>query len=234
MKNIFKMMGVALLACSMIMVSCKKDDEDTTNNGGGNNGGGNGGNNTPTASYSATWDGQAMTLAVAEGYYYNLGEENSQLAGLEIFQFIGAAGLTSEEYDLPMVQCNAARYNGTYTIAEQLGLGSYFPCAAYVDANEVAWYPQALRANPTFGTFDATNHTFGFDYAVQLYNTEEWNAAFAQVLANDGYTTEDAQEFDDETYASYVTAADALTTMKDITVTVSNVVFTPSTYFNEK
>ena len=27
MKNIFKFMGVALLACSMIMVSCKKDDE---------------------------------------------------------------------------------------------------------------------------------------------------------------------------------------------------------------
>ncbi|MBP5545913.1 MAG: hypothetical protein J6X59_01335 [Bacteroidales bacterium] len=26
MKNIFKVMGVALLACSMIMVSCKKDD----------------------------------------------------------------------------------------------------------------------------------------------------------------------------------------------------------------
>lgn len=27
MKNIFKVMGVALLACSMIMVSCKKDDD---------------------------------------------------------------------------------------------------------------------------------------------------------------------------------------------------------------
>ncbi len=31
MKNIFKFMGVALLACSMIMVSCKKDDENDTN-----------------------------------------------------------------------------------------------------------------------------------------------------------------------------------------------------------
>lgn len=231
MKNIFKMMGIALLACSMIMVSCKKDDDDTTNNGGN---GGNGGNTTPTATYSATWDGQAMTLAVAEGFYYNLGNENSQLAGLEMFTFIGAAGLTSEEYDLPMVQCNAARYQGTYTIAEQLGLGSYFPCAAYVDANEVSWLPQALKANPTFGTFDATNHTFGFDYAVQLYNTVEWNEAFAQVLANDGYTVEDAQDFDDDTYASYVAAADALTTMKDITVNVANVVFTPSTYFAEE
>lgn len=29
MKNIFKFMGVALLACSMIMVSCKKDDENS-------------------------------------------------------------------------------------------------------------------------------------------------------------------------------------------------------------
>ena len=31
MKNIFKFMGVALLACSMIMVSCKKDDENDNN-----------------------------------------------------------------------------------------------------------------------------------------------------------------------------------------------------------
>ena len=32
MKNIFKVMGVALLACSMIMVSCKKDEN--SDNGG--------------------------------------------------------------------------------------------------------------------------------------------------------------------------------------------------------
>lgn len=31
MKNIFKFMGVALLACSMIMVSCKKDDDSSSN-----------------------------------------------------------------------------------------------------------------------------------------------------------------------------------------------------------
>lgn len=31
MKNIFKVMGVALLACSMVMVSCKKDDENDNN-----------------------------------------------------------------------------------------------------------------------------------------------------------------------------------------------------------
>lgn len=32
MKNIFKVMGVALLACSMIMVSCKKDDDKESSN----------------------------------------------------------------------------------------------------------------------------------------------------------------------------------------------------------
>ena len=34
MKNIFKMMGIALLACSMVMVSCKKDDDKTDDQGG--------------------------------------------------------------------------------------------------------------------------------------------------------------------------------------------------------
>lgn len=32
MKNIFKVMGVALLACSMVMVSCKKDDDKESSN----------------------------------------------------------------------------------------------------------------------------------------------------------------------------------------------------------
>ncbi|MBO4751887.1 MAG: hypothetical protein J5526_03945 [Bacteroidales bacterium] len=44
MKNFFKILGVALIAGSMLFVACKKDEENTNN---GNNGG-NGGNNTPT------------------------------------------------------------------------------------------------------------------------------------------------------------------------------------------
>lgn len=41
MKNFFKILGVALIAGSMLFVACKKDEENTNN-------GGNGGNNTPT------------------------------------------------------------------------------------------------------------------------------------------------------------------------------------------
>lgn len=48
MKNIFKFMGIALMACSLTMVSCSKDEE--------------GGSDTPNASFSATLGSETMTV----------------------------------------------------------------------------------------------------------------------------------------------------------------------------
>lgn len=62
MKNIFKVMGVALLACSMIMVSCKKDENEDNNN-------------TIADGINVTFDGQSWTAAAVQGSYnanYNM------------------------------------------------------------------------------------------------------------------------------------------------------------------
>ena len=56
MKNIFKFMGIALMACSLTFVSCNRDDDDDTN--------------TPVnpnpqpggASIAVTWDGAAQDI----------------------------------------------------------------------------------------------------------------------------------------------------------------------------
>ncbi len=63
MKNIFKFMGIALMACSLTMVSCSKDDEKSDNNGGN---GGNGGTTTEASAQvtfgSTTWDAATGTM----------------------------------------------------------------------------------------------------------------------------------------------------------------------------
>jgi hypothetical protein len=221
MKNIFKMMGIALLACSMVMVSCKKDDDKTDGGQGGN-----------TGAVTVKFNNQALNLPVQEGYYYNLGEENPQLAGLQAFTFIGAASASAEEYGLPMIESNAMCYQGTYTIAEQLGLGKYFPTIAYVDETENAWYIQKLNADPVFGTFDATNNTLGFTYDVQLYNYNEWVAAMQALIAAGGYTEADLEN--EELYQQLSDQADQQTSFEDCYVKLDNFVFTPSTYFSGK
>ena len=61
MKNIFKVMGVALLACSMVMVSCKKDDDKD-------------GGSSITEGINVTFDGQNWTAAENDcGYYSGAG-----------------------------------------------------------------------------------------------------------------------------------------------------------------
>jgi hypothetical protein len=56
MKNIFKVMGVALLACSMIMVSCKKDDDK---------------NNNVAEGVNVTFDGQNWTASSIQSVLYS-------------------------------------------------------------------------------------------------------------------------------------------------------------------
>lgn len=74
MKNIFKFMGVALLACSMIMVSCKKDDD--TNE------------SKMSVKHGTTAFDAASVLAVdktAEGYITLYGYKNASAGQNDIF-----------------------------------------------------------------------------------------------------------------------------------------------------
>ncbi|MCQ2299010.1 MAG: hypothetical protein MJZ81_02650 [Bacteroidales bacterium] len=78
MKNVFKFLGIALLASSLVLVSCGKEEENNNNNGtennggnnnGDNNGGNNGGNNT-TESATVTFSGDTWTAEGIQSKYY--------------------------------------------------------------------------------------------------------------------------------------------------------------------
>ena len=85
MKNIFKFMGIALMASAMIMTSCKKDEDKT---------------NTPDnpqpgqASCTITWDGAAANTGVIDGYMYS-----SQST---VYILIASAGLENDNYTFPI------------------------------------------------------------------------------------------------------------------------------------
>lgn len=76
MKNIFKVMGVALLACSMIMVSCKKDENEDS---------------TVAEGINVTFDGQSWTAAESScGYtaaYGGIQFNGAQVSGEDFPQF---------------------------------------------------------------------------------------------------------------------------------------------------
>ena len=76
MKNIFKVMGVALLACSMIMVSCKKDDDSSSNE------------SKMSVNHGATAFDAASVMAVdhsADGYLTLYGYKNASAGQNDIF-----------------------------------------------------------------------------------------------------------------------------------------------------
>ena len=85
MKNIFKFMGIALMASAMIMTSCKKDEDKT---------------NTPDnpqpgqASCTITWGGAAANTGVIDGYMFS-----SQST---VYILNAAAGLENDNYTFPL------------------------------------------------------------------------------------------------------------------------------------
>lgn len=81
MKNIFKLMGIALLASSMILVSCKKDEENNENNN----------NNEPTVT-----NGIKVTFGDANWTAADiLGEEYASYGLLEIGAFVNYESSTT-------------------------------------------------------------------------------------------------------------------------------------------
>lgn len=97
MKNIFKMMGVALMACSLMVACGPKDPEEN--------------NDTtpvdpPAPSYSVTinWDGVDQALGFKDAY------QSTQQQG-KLFWFEGAKGMNGNNYEFPAFIIPF--YNGT-------------------------------------------------------------------------------------------------------------------------
>lgn len=110
MKNIFKFLGIAVLACGM-MVACTKDDPETNPT---NDNGGNGGNDNPpatTSSAKVTLGSISWDVALATAY-----TNNYESYGLVEYMLCKT---TAQEY--PFVDMMIAANPGTYSAQAELG-----------------------------------------------------------------------------------------------------------------
>lgn len=130
MKNMFKMMGVALLAGAMLFTACKKD-ETTTNN--------NAANNTPVSPIAVTFDGTSWSCNEVIDC-----TEISTGAKFDIYKDANAL--------MASVQFAADDAMGTYSFANS----SYY--AVYYDGTNMYNTPSADGSINITG-FDVLNYT---------------------------------------------------------------------------
>lgn len=238
MKNIFKFMGVALLACSLVMVSCKKDDE----NGSDSTTPGTDPQPQPQPSTVViTWGGQTVNnLPVKEGKIadissqYTVGGQTLPSNSLVVFQHVAATGISGEDYVAPIFYTGAIKVSGLANTQAQIPDGFYLPeqigieANGVLDENEESWSVYSLNSEATFGTFDATRNTFSFSVNLKMFNYDEMYTALMNIFAENGITSqEDLDAVPDETYEQWIEQAYAEASKKDYTANLQNVVFTP-------
>ena len=206
MKNIFKFMGIALMACSLVMVSCKKDDSSDDNNGGGNTPGG----DTTTGSIAVSWDGAAQTIQ-----YTNASTDTEALqSGTPVYMIEAAKGLANDDYVFPafityFINGSQFGHATEYNITDQNGEhnGNYFfPTEAYIDggiemelqSGETIVFGDYQLKNCTVQSesFDATKMAITASLNCNMYDyqyySDEYDAIYAAYVAEE-MTLEEAQ-----------------------------------------
>lgn len=253
MKNIFKILGIALMACSLTMVACNKDDDDnTTNNGGGNNGGGNGGGTT-TGSYSIVWNSQTQSgLTVSETQITDVTSNFNNIptgATVHYLQHVAASGTQmgdeGEEYVAPIFYMGLLHVTGLSSLdisdgcyaPEMITSSSRYASVQVMDEQENVWLVDSLNYTTNISAFDATTNTVSAKLDVVLYDYYEWTQALLDAvlaahpeLQEGGYQAamQYLQDLEDETeYYSYMDAAALVATSRaNAVVNYSNFVFT--------
>lgn len=104
MKNIFKFMGIALMACSLTMVSCSKDENDNNDSGSGE-----GGSTNTDPSVTVNFGGADQgTMGGIQALYasnYSIvifdffADANQSFPGVELYLASTASGETTSTYD---------------------------------------------------------------------------------------------------------------------------------------
>lgn len=105
MKNIFKFMGIALMACSLTMVSCSKDEENSDNNGGNGNGGSTNTDPSVTVNFGGADQGTMGGIQALYASNYSIvifdffADANQSFPGVELYLASTASGETTSTYD---------------------------------------------------------------------------------------------------------------------------------------
>lgn len=177
MKNIFKLMGIALLASSMILVSCNKEEE--------NGGNGNGGNNAPTDNYyKVTFNGDSWYAAKTifidhtnEGYVTNYALKN---AADEAY-----INDEADELNAPYVYGFLESTTGSFTYAQTYDRMSYVDGQTVYyegdDNNQPGYYGKWQTVSSSFveniTAIDLNAHTMSATWSCNVYD-------FATLIAN--------------------------------------------------
>lgn len=175
MKNIFKVMGIALLACSMIMVSCKKDDD--SNNGG-------------SSTLTIKWDNATQSLG------YELEESYADAQGVaKLFYLEAAKGVNADDdYIFPAFETYfyngqaglypASLYRFITEDGDTVSGNYYYPTQVYDEgAIEIQGYTygdyqlRGVTEEPTISDFDATTPSFSAIVNFRMYQYEDMQGA---------------------------------------------------------
>lgn len=241
MKNIFKMMGIALLACSMIMVSCKKDDDNNESGQGGQ--GGQGG----SSSVNITFNGVAQNTPVTDATYKDISEGNGLTAGsILLFSHLAAAGTQmgdeGEEYVAPIFANYFVKVTGASAQGINISDGYYVSDQVMrdvnnemLDANEDSWSVNNVNDATSWGNFDATAGTMTCTISLNMYNYSEYfTALYSTTVA--AYPNEDLSSYQafinflntltDDEFAALAQTAMANTSTADLVTKLTNVKFT--------
>lgn len=202
MKNIFKFMGIALMASAMIMTSCKKDEDKT---------------NTPDnpqpgqASCTIIWGGAAANTGVIDGYMYS--SQNT------VYILNAAAGLENDNYTFPLYRFGfdldtdpqyGCALTAKYTYGQQYNGNDLWPTDVIEEEYYESQYDQTLGIigdwwldryttqqdfSMTNAQFDATTRTLSASITVSMFSysdvagyiagidqptDEDYNTALAQ------------------------------------------------------
>ena len=218
MKNVFKFLGIALLASSLVFASCGKDEETETpgteNNGGNNNGGGNGnggGNNGgsngavtvtlgSTVNFTTPQDSLAAYTANNKAYFFASNGRSARIQGQQI------------SYYFPCFRADMPTTVGQYDTASSSMVyytGEFYRFANQYQANDVAEYPDWLPEG------NITTNVTAFD-ATALKITASMNGPMLYYYgAFYAYQTDQ----NDTPWADFLAAA----TRENITVAITNV-----------
>lgn len=168
MKNIFKMMGLALVASSMMFVACSKDKEATY---------------TATVQFGqAKWDAAAITPAEQNGALKVMLEQNAGQFPQVVFVLDGKSG---KEYTVAMASHLATEAdveNGydagvDYVLDGLTGDTKNFSYLGYFTSkygdNEANYLP--LNATAKVDAFDADDMELTATISAMMFDEENWN-----------------------------------------------------------
>ena len=167
MKKIFKFMGLALVAGSLLFVSCKDDPEvpnDTT---------------TPTPQqtnvYKITFDGSVVS---------GLNFSESLAVNNQIYFFEAAGGADGQDLTLPIYAFGAVYYQGTFyptdffTYESGESVSDYFPNCIFPDASNEDLMYSTYTFEPSVEKFDAATNNMTATFLAYVYDEDEYQELF--------------------------------------------------------